>query len=118
MEPLLQVLGIKSIAVSIAGLIGGIISLRFFSGVTPLKAIPIVLGGWACANYGTPALVEFYQLKADGYQAGIAFAIGLFGMSIVAAVFQVIHNTDWQAVARNAPVVGKFLGGNDKGSSP
>lgn len=119
MEALLQLLGIKSLVTSIAGLVGGFLSLKFFEDLNIYGKISTVLGGWACANYGTPAVIEFYSLQSDGYHAGIAFAIGLFGMSIVAAVFQVIRKTDWGAVIHSTPL-GRFIkgGGNDGGTKP
>lgn len=123
MEPLLQALaqalGIKSLTTSAAGLIGGLLSLRFFTGLNAFGKVSTVLGGWACANYGTPVAVEFYQLKADGYHYGVAFAIGLFGMALVGAVFEISKKIDWIEVLRKTPL-GPYLpgGGNDGGKQP
>lgn len=120
MDSILAALGIKSLTTSIAGLVGGFLSLRFFDGLNVYGKVSTVLGGWACANYGTPFVIQFYKLvESDGYHAGIAFAIGLFGMSMVAAVFQVIKRADWVELARSTPF-GRFFpgGGNDGGKQP
>lgn len=73
----------------IAGLAGGIVSLRFFEKLSAWGRIGTVLGAAATAHFATPIVGAFFEV-APHNEGGLGFLIGLFGMSIAAATFEVI----------------------------
>lgn len=79
----------------IAGLFGGIVSLRFFDKLSPWARAGTAIGGAVIAHFATPLVVGFFEV-APHNEGGVGFVLGLFGMSIVAATFDVIP-----AVVRN-----------------
>lgn len=89
-EALLSALGIKKGAL-LAGIIGGWLSLRFFEGLTTGGKWFTVVGGAASANYVTLPVMTFFHLAPGDYEAGVGFAIGLFGMSLAAAAIKFIR---------------------------
>jgi len=81
-------LGIKKVAL-VAGLIGGVVSLRFFEGLTFSGKLATATGGAAIANFVTDPAMLYFNLP-NGYEGGIGFLFGLFGMSVGAAVIKTI----------------------------
>lgn len=73
----------------IAGLFGGIVSLRFFDKLSPWGRIGTVFGAAVTAHFATPAVAAFFEV-APHNEGGLGFMIGLFGMSVAAAAFDVI----------------------------
>ena len=88
-ETLIASFGIKKAAL-IAGIIGGWLSLRFFEDQTLGGKWMTVIGGAASANYLTSPILGFFNLGAGSYEGGVGFAIGLFGMSLAAAIMKFI----------------------------
>tara|TARA_R110000868_G_scaffold19561_1_gene84203 strand:- start:957 stop:1283 length:327 start_codon:yes stop_codon:yes gene_type:complete len=89
LEQIAAAVGIKKI-VLIAGLAGAVISLRFVSEVnTWWSRITLVICGTAFASYATPALAE-WLVASERVESGLAFAIGLFGMSLAGALLAAI----------------------------
>lgn len=73
-----------------AGLAGAVVSLRFVSGSAFERAI-MCIGGAALSFYGTiPAAAWVGLPDAEGL---VGFLIGLFGMSIMAKVYEGIQAT-------------------------
>lgn len=81
----------------IASAIGAFISLRFFEGLKPMEKWTTFLGGWGMAAYAAAPLTIYFELSKVT-ETGIALAVGLFGMSISAAVIKVIKETNWGAL--------------------
>lgn len=105
LESLLQSIGINK-AAAIAGLLGSIVSLKLIDGLGWTGRIFTIACGGLLANYGTPLLLFYYQMDPR-HEAAIGFFVGLFGMSIVAAVMKSIVGTDlWTLIQR------KFGGGS------
>ena len=89
-ESLLTAFGIKKAAL-IAGIVGGWLSLRFFENLTAGGKWVTVIGGAAAANYLTLPIMSWFRLAAGDYEAGVGFAVGLFGMSIAAAAIKFVR---------------------------
>lgn len=94
MNEFLAALGIKKVAL-LAGLVGGIVSLRFFEGLTNSGKAMTAIGGAAFANYLTTPVVSFFKVSPGDFDGGVGFALGLFGMSVAAAAVKMIRETDW-----------------------
>jgi hypothetical protein len=93
--------GINKLSILIAGFFGGVISLRFFEKLSTLEKCGIAIIGAVAANYLTPAVLAWFNLAAESYENGIAFVIGLFGMSVTAAVITTLRNTNWGNLITN-----------------
>lgn len=98
MDAFLASLGIKKAAL-VAGFVGGLISLRFFDGLTSSQKFATAVSGAASANYLTDPTIAHFALTV-GYEGGIGFAIGLFGMSVAAALVRLVKDTDWAGVLK------------------
>lgn len=73
----------------VAGLFGGIVSLRFFDKLSMWGRIGTVFGAATAAHFATPFVAAFFEV-APHNEGGIGFLVGLFGMSIAAAAFEAI----------------------------
>lgn len=71
-----------------AGAIGALVGLKFAPGITWFERTFNVLSGSLCAGYASPALAEWLHVGGDGMRGGLSFVIGLFGLSLAAAVVQ------------------------------
>lgn len=71
-----------------AGVAGALVAMRFAPGVSWFERIANVSTGAACAGFLTPAAGEMFKLSSASMLNGLAFAVGMFGMSIAAAVMQ------------------------------
>jgi len=89
----LAALGLK-LATIVSGAVGSFISLRFFDGLTTAQKWTTFIGGWGLAAYLAAPLTAYFELR-PALETGISLAVGLFGMSIAAAVIKVIRDTDW-----------------------
>lgn len=81
-----DVMGIQ-VGTVVAGLIGGILSLSMMPKLTFRKAMTAVLGGGACAAYGTPLVVEYLGVASRNLENGLAFVLGVVGMHILGGLF-------------------------------
>lgn len=71
----------------VTGALGALVSaIKFAPGATWRERAFNVVAGSMAAGYGTPALVEWLDMRSAGYVNGAAFFVGLLGMSVVAAV--------------------------------
>jgi len=77
---------------ALVALIGATVSLRYIKDVDTAGArISVVASGGTISYFSTPALVDWFSLAQGGNAAyGIAFAVGLFGLSLTAAVINEI----------------------------
>jgi len=89
-DGLTQTLGVKTLA----GFIGGVLSLRFFDSLTVSGKVSTVGGGMASAFYLTHPIMEYFGWNAQQHEGGVGFIIGLFGMAMVASLFKVIFDTE------------------------
>lgn len=69
-----------------AGLAGSLVALKFAPGDNLSDRLINVASGSACAAYLAPAASEVFGLVTPSMMSCVAFALGLFGMSIAAAV--------------------------------
>ena len=74
---------------TIGGFLGALVSLKFIEGMTWLQRIPTVFGGMCCAAYVTPLVLDLASMSAKT-ESAIAFLIGVFGMSVAAAVVKAL----------------------------
>ncbi len=76
------------------GAIGAFVAaIKFTPGASWLEKLVNIISGALIAGYLAPVLVGFLQMSSPSYQSGAAFAVGLLGMSVVAAVIQGIKDT-------------------------
>lgn len=86
-------------AVVIAGFIGSLLSLSFIDHMDKRQRIIAVISGMVMAYYLAPLIA--FLFNEEKYEATIGFLVGLFGMSVVAAVFRAIKNSDlWGLITR------------------
>ncbi len=78
----------------IAGIAGAVISMAFIEGSFKYKSA-LCLGGFAASHYLTPYAVKYFQLEESG---GAAFVIGIFAMSLTAAVIRVLKDVDFNSL--------------------
>lgn len=72
----------------IAGIAGAFVSLRFVQG-TLLERVTMAGGGAALSYYATPPIADWLGMaSAEGL---VGFLVGLFGMAIVAKVYEAIQ---------------------------
>ena len=74
------------------GFTGSLVALRFTPGLTYFERISNALSGSAVAGFVTPALVDWQHVTSPGLAGGFAFLLGLFGMSLSAAIFSAIRD--------------------------
>lgn len=92
LETLLGSVGLKKLPF-FAGFIGAVVSLKYIAGCdTGLQKAVMAFSGAFAANYLTPLVMQW--LETEKGEAGIAFAIGLFGMSLAAALMESIKHID------------------------
>jgi hypothetical protein len=71
-----------------AGVAGALVALRFAPGATWGDRSINVLSGSACAGFIAPAAGELFKLTSSPMLACLSFFLGMFGMSIAAAIMQ------------------------------
>ncbi len=86
-----------------AGALGGFISLRHFGELTFFWRATIVFGSGVLADVATPFLIEFYELLGR-HQAMTGLLVGLFGMSVFAAIIKAVQTADiWAEIKARLP---------------
>ncbi len=83
-----------------AGAFGSLVALRFAPGLTWAARAFNVACGSLCAGFLSPPLVEYLHLGSAGMQAGAAFVIGMFGLSVAAALVDAVRSVGWADVIR------------------
>jgi hypothetical protein len=81
----------------VAGAVGAFISLRFFDGLSAWERWLTFMGGWGIASYGGVPVTEALDLASPKAELFVTLLLGLFGMSIAAAVIRVIRETEWKS---------------------
>ena len=84
----------------LAGLLGSMVALRWAPGATWGERVCNVGAGFACAVYLTPAAAEWFEITSPRGVAAMAFAAGMFGLSLAAAVVEAIKSADLGEVLR------------------
>lgn len=74
-----------------AGLAGALVALRYVPGASWGERLSNVAAGALTAYFGTPALMAWLHPSSTDIGNAIAFAVGLFGVSIAAACFDVLR---------------------------
>lgn len=69
-----------------AGALGSLAALRFVPGVTWLERFGNVAAGSLSAGFAGPALAEWLQITSANMASGVSFGVGMFGLSLAAAV--------------------------------
>ena len=76
----------------LAGLSGSIVALRWVPGSTLAERLFNGAAGTAVAGFGAPALSAWLHITSADITSALAFAVGLFGLSLAAAVVQAIRD--------------------------
>lgn len=84
---------------AVAGLFGAAISLRFVGG-TFIERATMAAGGAALSYYASDWTTAWLGMK--GAEGLVGFLIGLFGMAIIAKIYEVIHALDAPKIAADA----------------
>lgn len=57
--------------------------------------------GFCIAMYGADPLLDFFNLTAQTYGAGVGFALGYFGMSLTDALMKTVREIDLAEILKN-----------------
>jgi hypothetical protein len=88
-----------SVAKLLAGLAGSVVSLKFVQGTYAERAL-MCMGGAALSFYGTDPTTQWVGIpNIDGL---IGFMIGLFGMALVAKLYEAFQLLDAKEIAQGA----------------
>lgn len=79
-------------AIIVAGLFGSILSLSFIDGMSLKQRALAVFMGMVMAHYLATYIA--FLFNEPNYAETIGFLVGLFGMSITAAIFRAIKNSN------------------------
>ncbi len=82
----------------LAAVLGALVGLRFAPGISWAERAANVFCGLLLAAFIAPALVEWLRINSAGMQAGLSFVVGLFGLSLAAAILQGIRETRWAEI--------------------
>ena len=74
-----------------AGLLGSVIALKFAPGVGWIERITNVAAGTVSAAYIAPWLAEFVGVTSANGIAALSFGVGMFGLSLAAAIAEGIR---------------------------
>jgi len=85
---------VPSNATVVAGAAGAAVSMAFIDGSVKYKAT-LFVGGIAASHYLTPSVAKYFQLHESG---SAAFVIGIFAMSLTAAIVRVLKGVDFQSL--------------------
>ena len=77
----------------VASLLGAVVGLRFVPGQSLLSRSWNALGGFSIALYCGPIACEVMALKSVQSQAAMGFALGLFGLTLAAALVDGVRAT-------------------------
>lgn len=88
---LASTLGVKSSQL-LAGFLGALGSLHFLPKASRIFLCSMVINGAICAAYVTPAIAVYLDV-GERLENGIAFTVGLFGMTLTGAVITAIRES-------------------------
>ena len=98
-------------AIILAGLFGSLLSLSFIDNMGLRQRSMAILAGMGMAHYLAPLIAHIFS--QDNFEETIGFLVGLFGMSITAAIFRAIQNSNLWGF-----VMGRWGGGNPPPPQP
>lgn len=70
----------------LTGALGAVVALRGVPGTTWLERLLNVLSGSLLSGFLSPALSEYFGMSTQAMQSAMSFAVGLFGLNLMAAV--------------------------------
>jgi hypothetical protein len=89
---------VGKIAIALASFIGGVVSLRFVDGMSKCQRVAsVAIGVWMADLFAVPIADS---LGAPQYSEGCAAMIGLFGISIIGALFKAIKDISIAEIIR------------------
>lgn len=87
----------------VSGAFGGLVSLKFFEGLSWAGRVWTVAGGALIAGYSTQWVIGFLELS-EKHEHFMGFVLGLFGMSAVSALIKAITSADlWEEIKARLP---------------
>lgn len=69
------------------GLLGAIVAVRSAPGTTWGERAVNIACGAVISGFASPALSEYFGMTTQAMQSAMAFAVGLFGLNIVASIW-------------------------------
>lgn len=78
----------------VAGAAGSVVALKFAPGASWAERMTNVASGSAFAAFIAPAMSEYFHIASPQMLSCLSFALGLFGMSIAAALFTGVKGID------------------------
>lgn len=81
------------------GMLGAVAGLRFAPGASWRERAVNLVSAFACAVYVGPAAAEYLSLTGTRSEAGIVFAVGMFGMALAMTVVGTLRAVDWSGIA-------------------
>lgn len=93
-EPITSAMGAKAFVTPslLAGLAGASLSLHFVANMKWHERVTSVAGGAVMAQIASPLVA--YALHIEQFEQAVSFFIGLFGLSLTAAVYENIKKAD------------------------
>lgn len=76
----------------VIGTLGSFVGLRFAPGLSWWERAGNVASGAACAGLVVPGLAAWLGVGEGSVRSTLAFLVGLFALSLCAAVFEAIRN--------------------------
>lgn len=83
-----------------AGALGSVVALKFAPGMSWGERAFNVVCGALSAGFVAPPLCEYLHLTSAMAQSGAAFLVGLFGLSLAAALVEAVRVVGWGDVIR------------------
>lgn len=88
-------LGVKASAV-MAGTFGSMVSMAVIAGPIWYR-LCLFMGGLVSSAYVTPLIVNSFELGKS--ENAVAFLVGMFGMSIAAAVIRTVQDVNFESLS-------------------
>lgn len=82
----------------IIGALGSFVALRFAPGQTWGERVFNVFCGSLCSGFCAPAMAEWMHVQSPGMQSFSAFAVGMFGLSLAAAITNAVKSMDLASI--------------------
>jgi len=110
-EPVLTAAGVwitikSSFAALVAGILGAAVSLKFAPGLSVWEKITTVTTGAILAHFLSEPISDYFGIH--NYHETIGFLVGLFGLSLCAAVLDLLKRLDVSTIISD--IVGKYIG--------
>jgi len=94
-EPVTSAIGAKALLspTVVAGFCGAVVSLRFVANLSKWERATTAACGAIIAQYASPLATYEFGIQ-DHLEPAISFFIGLYGLSLTAAVYETIKKAD------------------------